>query len=115
MTEVRAYICNNNIYIQMLTQNRTAVIKISCLATLGSKVGGGHTINMNPFQLPCSSTFDFIASMRVVYAVGNSFAGFGGIPKSPRSKVRMRRVLNVFMFDLKSECSPAECICGTDG
>ena len=50
------------------------------------------TINMNPFQLPCSSTFNFIARMGVVRAADNSFAGVGGVPKSPRSKVRMPKI-----------------------
>jgi len=49
------------------------------------------TINMNTFQLPCSSTSDFMARMRLVSAAYNSFAEVGGVPKSPRSKVRMRR------------------------
>jgi len=35
MTEVRTYIYIYT-YIQTLAQNRTAVIKISCLATLGN-------------------------------------------------------------------------------
>jgi len=60
------------------------------------------TINMNTFQLLCSSKFDFMARMGVVHAADNSFAGVGGVPKSPRSKVRMRRVLNAFIFHLKS-------------
>ena len=64
------------------------------------------TINMNTFQLPCSSTSDFMARMGVVYAAYNSFAEVGAVPKSPRSKVRMRRVLNTFTFHLKSECFP---------
>jgi len=34
-----------------------------------------------------------------MYAAYNSFAEVGGVPKSPRSKVRMRRV---FIFYLKS-------------
>jgi len=38
-----------------------------------------------------------------MYAAYNSFAEVGGVPKSPRSKVRMRRV---FIFYLKSECFP---------
>ena len=63
-------------------------------------------INMNSFQLRCSSTFDFMARMGVVHAAYNSFAAVGGVPKSPRSKVRMRTVLNAFTFHLKSECFP---------
>jgi len=54
------------------------------------------TINMNTFQLPCSSTFDFMARMGVVYAAYNSFAEVGGVPKSPRSKVR--ELLNPHAF-----------------
>jgi len=48
------------------------------------------TINMNTFQLPCSSTSDFMARMGVVHAAYNSFAEVGRVPKSPRSKVRTR-------------------------
>jgi len=61
------------------------------------------TINMNTFQLPCSSTSDFMARMGVVYAAYNSFAEVGGVQKSPRSMVRTRRVS---IFHLKSECFP---------
>ena len=64
------------------------------------------TINMKPFQLPCGSTFDFMARMGVVCAADTSLAGVGGVPKSPRSKVRTRRVLNTFIFHLKRECFP---------
>jgi len=58
------------------------------------------TVDMNTFQLPCSS---FMGRMGVVHAEDNSFAGVGGVPKSPRSKVITRRVLNAFIFHLKSE------------
>ena len=64
------------------------------------------TINMNPFQLPCGSTLDFMARMGVVRAADTSLAGVGGVPKSPRSKVGTRRVLSTFIFRLKSECFP---------
>ena len=65
------------------------------------------TVNMNTFQLPCSSTSDFMARMGVVYAAYNSFAEVGGVPKSPRSKVRMRRVLNACLHvSPESECFP---------
>jgi len=52
------------------------------------------------FQLPCSSTFDFMARMGVVHAADNSFAGVGGVPyiESTRSKVRTRRVLNAYII-----------------
>jgi len=53
-----------------------------------------------------SSTLGFMASMGVVYTADKSFAGVGGVPKSPRSKVRTRTVLNAFMIHLKSECFP---------
>jgi len=47
-----------------------------------------------------------MARMGVVYAAYNSFAEVGGVPKSPRNKVRMRRV---FIFHLKS-VSRQECM-----
>jgi len=66
------------------------------------------TINMNPFQLPCS-IFDFTARTGVVNATDTSLAGDRGVPKSQRSKVRMRKVLNTFIFHLKS-VSNRECM-----
>ena len=71
----------------------------------------GYTINMNTFQLPCSSTFDFMARMGVVHAADNFFAGVGGI-KSPKKQdilFSLKLVHYMFHLDLVSVSKRLRC------